>query len=420
MTTGDEHRIDDLIAKLSALSADRRYSGSPARRAADVFITPVEVNESHGTGVLLRALFGGDPAVVSLRSADQYGGRADFGISIKLAHANSTRDQVFSRVAEAFRDFDVRRIVCAPYNSSDVSNAIAVHAIYGAPMCAWIMDDQNIELKHIEDQPMRELLERSSVRFAISPEIRAAYEHKFGLPFYHLPPLVPARMLPARLHVPDAPPDARHGVMIGNSWSPRALDLLRRTVRDSGVTLSYPGAAARDLGVTFLSESPGIPAEALRKDGIHRHDFLDEPELVAMLRSLWFAVVPSGTLDEFEDRRWLAAMSLPSRLVYMTCVAQIPVIVLGSRDTAAAHFVEKFGIGVNAGYGRESFLKAVEYVTGRDVNLAMRRRALAISGRFSDAGVGEWIWQSLARGEPFDQRFEDLMAGESLNGPGTR
>jgi hypothetical protein len=411
MTTGDEHRIDDLIAKLSALTADRRHSGPLARRAADVFITPVEVNESHGTGVLLRALFGGDPGVISLRSADQYGGRADFGISIKLAHANSARDQVFARVAEAFRDFDVRRIVCAPYNSSDVSNAIAVHAIYGAPMCAWIMDDQNIEQKHIEDEPMRELLERSSLRLAISPEIRAAYEHKFGLPFYHLPPLVPARMLPARLNVPDAPPDARHGVMIGNSWSPRALELLRRTVRDSGVTLSYPGGAARDLG---------IPIEVLRQDGIHPHDFLDEPELVAMLRSLWFAVVPSGTLDEFEDRRWLAAMSLPSRLVYMTCVAQIPAIVLGSRDTAAAHFVEKFGIGVNAGYGRDSFLKAVEYVTGREVNLAMRRRALAISGRFSDAGVGEWIWQSLARGEPFDQRFEDLMGGESLNGPGIR
>ncbi len=411
MTTGDEHRIDDLIAQLSALTADPRHAKPPVRRAADVFITPVEVNESHGTGLLLRALFGGDPGVVSIRSADQYGGRADFGVSIKLPHSNSSRDQVFSRVAEALRSFDVRRLLCAPYNSSDVSTAIAVHGIFGAPMCAWIMDDQNIDAKHIEDEPMRELLERSSLRLAISPEIRAAYEHKFGLPFYYVPPLVPARMLPTRLQAPDAPPDAKHGVMIGNPWSPRSLELLRRTVRDSGVTLSYPGAHARDLGATI---------EALREDGIHAHDFLDEPELVAVLRSMWFAVVPSGTLDEFEDRRWLAAMSLPSRLVYMTCVSQIPVIVLGSRDTAAAHFVEQFGVGVNASYDRDSFIRAVEHITGRDVNLAMRRRALAISGRFSDAGVGEWIWQSLARGEPFDRRFEDLLAHDSCQSARTR
>jgi hypothetical protein len=396
--TRDERHTETLIARLSALTADRRPS--LRRVAADVFVTPVEVNDSHGTGVLLRMLFGGDPGVVSIRSADQYGGRCDFGIPIKISHGDCSRDAVFARVAEALRGFEVRRVVCAPYNSSDVRTAIAVQGIFGAPLCAFIMDDQNIHAPNIEDEHMREMLERASLRLAISPEIHAAYQEKFGLPFYYVPPLVPARMLPARLHVPDAPPDSKHGVMIGNPWSPRALDLLRRTVRGSGVTLSYPGANVRDLQV-----SP----EQLREDGIHPHDFLPETELAAMLRSLWFAVLPSGTLDEFEDRRWLAAMSLPSRLVYLTCVSQIPVIVLGSRDTAAAHFVEQFGVGLNASYDRDAFTGAVERITARDVNLAMRRRALAISGRFSDAGVGEWIWQSLARGAPFDGRFEDLL-----------
>jgi len=400
--TGDEHRaepgIGDLVARISTLTADSRPS--LARVAADVFVTPVEVNESHGTGVLLRMLFGGDPGIVSIRSADQYGGRCDFGIPIKVFHGDCSRDAVFSRVADALRGFNARRVLCAPYNSSDVRTAIAVHGIFGAPLCAFIMDDQNIHAQNIEDQHMREMLERASLRLAISPEIYAAYQHKFGLPFHYVPPLVPARLLPARLHVPDVPPDAKHGVMIGNPWSPRALALLRRTVRGSGITLSYPGANVRNLQVS---------ADELREDGIHPHDYLDETELAAMLRSMWFAVLPSGTLDEFEDRRWLGAMSLPSRLVYMTCVSQIPVIVLGSPDTAAAHFVEQFGVGVNASYGREAFIDAVERITARDANLAMRRRALAISGRFSDAGVGEWIWQSLARGEPFDRRFDDLL-----------
>ncbi len=117
-----------------------------------------------------------------------------------------------------------------------------------------------------------------------------------------------------------------------------------------------------------------------------------------MLRSMWFAVLPSGTMDESEDRRPIAEFSLPSRLVYLMCTSHIPVIVLGSRDTAAAHFVEQFGIGVVANYDRDSFLNAVHHISRPDVNLAMRRRGLAAVGRFVDTGVGEWIWNRWPKG----------------------
>jgi hypothetical protein len=43
------------------------------------------------------------------------------------------------------------------------------------------------------------------------------------------------------------------------------------------------------------------------------------------------------------------------------------------------------------------------------VNLEMRRAALLLASRFADIGGAEWLWQSLARGEPFDGRYEDLM-----------
>ncbi len=42
----------------------------------------------------------------------------------------------------------------------------------------------------------------------------------------------------------------------------------------------------------------------------------------------------------------------------------------------------------------------------------MRRNALLAAQRFTDAGAGEWIWESLARGEPIDGRYEDLMPAE--------
>jgi hypothetical protein len=394
----DPQKIDHLIRRLNTLTASARESSIPAQRSCDVIITPVEVNDSHGTGVLLKLLFGGDEDIISIRSLDQYGGRQDFGVPLKIVHGADSRDAAFARVEQALRGIDVRRVMCVPYQPDDVMTAIAIHGIFGAPVCTYIMDDQNIAVRGIEDGAMRELLEKSSLRLAISPEMRTAYERKFGLPFFYLPPMAPARLFPSQLHVPVTPPDARHGVVIGNLWSARWPELLRRTVRNSGVTLSYP-----------RGDSLGVPAEDLRADGIFPHARMEDQELVHMLRSMWFAVLPSGTLDQFEDRRWMAEFSLPSRLVYMMSTSHIPVIVLGSRETAASHFVEQFAIGVTSSYDRTSFKKAVDHITQPEVNLAMRRRGLLAAGRFADTGVGEWIWQSLERGGPLDRRFEDLM-----------
>src|SRR5262249_2723318 len=139
-------------------------------------------------------------------------------------------------------------------------------------------------------------------------------------------------------------------------------------------------------------------------------DPLKDDPLVEMLRQTWFAVLPSGLLDEGDDRRFIAQLSLPSRVPYMMATSHIPILVLGSPQTAAARFVEQFGIGTVAGYERESFTKAVHHLMQPAVNLAMRRRALAAAARFTDAGAAEWIWQSLARGEPIDQRFEDVLS----------
>jgi hypothetical protein len=394
----DHPNTDYLLKQLSSLLPSSVYSAPLAGRAVDVIVTPVEVNDQHGTGVFLQMLFAADEDIISIRSQDQHGGKQTFGLPMKIVHGASSRDAVFARVESALRDVAVRRVLCVPYFPNDILTTIAVHGIFGAPVCTFIMDDQNVAMRGIPDELMGELLDKSALRLSISPEMLDAYARKFGVPFYYAPPMAPGHMLPSRLYVPATPPDARHGVVIGNLWSARSPDLLRRTVQNSGVTLSYPGG----------SSLPGTP-ESWRADGIYPTDRLDSDELVRMLRSMWFAVLPSGTMDKSEDRRSIAEFSLPSRLVYLMCTSHIPVIVLGSRDTAAAHFVEQFGIGVVANYDRDSFLNAVHHISRPEINLAMRRRGFAAAGRFIDTGVGEWIWQSLAKGEPFDRRFEDLL-----------
>jgi hypothetical protein len=179
------------------------------------------------------------------------------------------------------------------------------------------------------------------------------------------------------------------------------MDLLRNTVRNSGIKLSW-----------FCNgEFSWLPfgKDALLEDSITPFEALTDDPLVRVLRQTWFAVVPSGLLDDSDDRRFIAQLSLPSRVPYMMATSHIPILVLGSPDTAAARFVEQLGVGTVAGYDREAFVRAVNCMMEPEVNLAMRRRALVAAGQFADTGAAEWIWQSLALGSPIDRRFEGLF-----------
>jgi hypothetical protein len=182
------------------------------------------------------------------------------------------------------------------------------------------------------------------------------------------------------------------------------VELLRNTVRDSAATLTWHSSG----------EFRWLPCgkEDLVADSILPRDPLPENVLIQTLRKTRFAVVPTGVLDQSDDRRYIAQLSLPSRIPYMMAVSHIPILVLGSGDTGAAHFVQQFGIGAVAGYEKRAFVEAVDYITRPEVNLEMRRRALSLAGRFTDVGAAEWIWQSLARGQPIDSRYEDLMPRE--------
>jgi hypothetical protein len=82
--------------------------------------------------------------------------------------------------------------------------------------------------------------------------------------------------------------------------------------------------------------------------------------------------------------------------------------VLGSPQSAAAKIVSRLGIGMVVPYDRQQFVAALKQMTSPDLNLNMRQRAFSLASRFGDRGAAEWIWQSLAKGEPIDRRYEDL------------
>ena len=371
-------------------------------RDADAIVTHVEVCGRHGVGRLVERLFAGESNILSIRSANLYDGRQEFaGGGLCLAHEDQSAAAVLRRVRDAVGPSTVKRILCIPYFADDVRTALALQEIFGVPLCTYIMDDQNVCADGIPDALMRQLLEKSQLRLAISPELSSVYSAKYGCRMWYMPPLAPSGWIPSRVVGPDSEADARHGIIIGNIWGSRWVELLRHTVRDSGVMLTWHCSG----------EFRWLPCskEDLVADSISPRDPLPEDALIRTLRETRFAVVPTGDLDNSDDRRFIAQLSLPSRIPYMMAVSHIPIVVLGSRATGAAHFVEQFGIGVVAGYERKEFLDAVDYITGPDVNREMRRNAFALAHRFADAGAAEWIWQSTARGEPVDRRYEDLM-----------
>ncbi len=371
---------------------------------ADVIVSHIEINDHHGVGVLLRRLFGKEPNILSVRSKNFYQGEQEFGARhVCIPQQGSTRDAAFWNVAQRLGGITVKRILCIPYFPDDALNAIAIKSIFGGRLCTYLMDDQNLCADGIPDSLMTELLGSSSLRLAISSELCDGYERKYGRRFWFMPPLVPGRFIPA--HVNHLRSGSRDGVIVGNIWGRRWIELLRETVRGSGITLRWFNNG----------KFPWLPCskEDLAKDGVVAQETCDPDEaMIAIIRDVPYVVVPSGTLDETDDRRFIAQLSFPSRIPYIFATSHAPILVLGSPDTAAARFVRSAGVGLVAPYRRDAFLKAVEQITAPEINRKLRERAFELSERYRDDGAADWIWRSLEKGEAVDRRFQELI-GES-------
>jgi hypothetical protein len=86
--------------------------------------------------------------------------------------------------------------------------------------------------------------------------------------------------------------------------------------------------------------------------------------------------------------------------------------VIGSEETAAARFVKRFQVGKVSPYRGEELRAVVESICQQEEQWFFRRNAAEKGAFFSLDHAGDWIWESLARGEPLDDKFERLMPRE--------
>ncbi len=371
---------------------------------ASVIITLDEVTQKHGTGALVNRIFADTPDIFSIRSFNHFGGDHDFGqINTLISHQGLSRNQSFSFLQDKFKGSTLKRSFTVPYNSSELVSSIAIKELFDVPLGTWIMDDQNICDKKIPDELMQEFLSKCSIRFATHPELREAYEKKYGMKFWILPAIVPNELIETEIqNCQSNLLNSKNGTLIGSIWSRKWLDLLCNAFSKTGVSIDWYGNHNYD----WLSTTK----EEIQKRGLNPKGLLEEKELVKRLKQYPYLIVPTGTLDKRDDRQELSLLSLPGRIIFAMATSNIPIIVLGSEKTSAASFVNRFGIGVVSDYNHDSFKAALDYVTQPEVQLKLRQNAIKVAQSFSDKDIGQWVWNSLELGYASDSRFEELFA----------
>jgi tetratricopeptide (TPR) repeat protein/molybdenum cofactor biosynthesis enzyme MoaA len=382
----------------SALELVRRCNYA---RPRDLLLSHVEVTRLQGTGVLLRRFFPDASSFVTLRSRTLYRGQVDFeGDHLSLDLPGLTETTRTALVRRLLAPYRIRRILCVPFFESDYIHALAARELTGAPLCTYVMDDQVLHTQSVAQDVAARLFAVSDLRLAISAEMIAEYAAWFGCSFGLLPPIVTDRAdeVP-NTWTPEAGP-VRHCAMVGNVWSARQFEQFRAFTRAAALTVDWFGNA----DVAWLPQD----RRALESDGIFCRGFLPESQLATRLAGYPFVLLPSGTLDGTEDNEWLTRLSLPSRMVFILSKTLTPMLVLGSEKTAAARFVDQFGLGTSSNYAPSEAREKIEAMTAplhRAHLLANARRA---APGFLVPDCGEWIWRSLASRRPGPMPFDAL------------
>jgi len=370
----------------------------------NVVVTANEVTPLHGTGPLVKRVCQGWQNIFSIRARNDWGGQ-DFGDwHVCLSPGGRTRPEFFRNALSALRNRNVRTILCVPFLPDEFYTAIAIQACFGAKLCVYMMDDQNVATNNISDDLMREFLERCSLRLATHPELRTAYEQKYRMPFYVLPAIVPDALVTSEVILPPpAAQAARKGALLGSFWDQRWYDRLCEIVGQSGWEIDWFGN----------NKSPWFDLSPKRraKAKIVAHGIVPEDELARELVKYPFVIVPVGALDGTESNAGVAWLSLPGRILFAAAASHTPVLIVGSARTCGARFVKHFGIGEVVPYDAATVSAAMDRMSQPENQQRMRQAAARIAPALSDRGIGDWLKQSIDLGAPADGRFEDLFSG---------
>ncbi|ACB73748.1 glycosyltransferase [Opitutus terrae] len=372
------------------ISPSARIPPRAARDAYDLLVCGLEVNEHHGVGVLLKRFFPASHSFVTLRSRTQYKGEESFGaINMVAPSAGLSLNAIRRDLSLLLDGRRIRRILCVPYYLADFHHGYLARELTGAPLCTYVMDDQNVYTSNVPDSAAKRLFEASDLRLAISEEMTASYERKFGTTFHFAPPVLTSNA-DAVVNVWDrSTAPANRAAMLGNVWTFAQFERLRAFTRATGLTIDWFGSGPKAAWL-------GVDPLALANDGIHCAGFLPERDLIRRIATYPFVVIPSGMLDETEDNESFSRLSLPSRMLFVLTKTCTPMLVLGSPDTAAGRFVLRHGVGLCTSYRPDEAQRAIRRITEPDTRQRFLANARAVAPRYVLPDPEAWLWRSLS------------------------
>ena len=397
-----------------------------------VIVSSVEINSRHGTGLLIQYMFEDFSQITTVSSQRCFhGDRVRSAKHFEVPFEDLDRAQVYELVLSWFKNAPPKRAFVVPYYKTELMVGIALADMFGTEICLHIMDDQCIYEDEISTELMDEAMSKSNLIFVISPEMRDAYKKRFDHTIYILPPVVPESMMSMKLQTHELASEVQHsgssnnpfakmlsrfssrnetgaesnrrGIIIGNIWNEKWLAKLQDTIRESGHEVDW---YSNNPDAILLSSQK----DSLADSGIHLKKPLWGDDLVQELRRRPYALMPSGMLGKDEERESLARLSLPSRVPFVMSVANIPIIVLGSTETAAAKFVERFELGAVIDYEVKQFKSAVNRILEPKVHQDIEKRAKRLAATFSARNLSGWLNESIDLNQPVDNRFEAVFS----------
>ena len=397
-------------------SLDAALGITTAPTASDDTAAPVHVvisfggiSHQHEPGCLIKRLFGNRPGIFSIRFSDDWGTHDLGDWHTKLEFDAGSGSQTIRDIRRILEGRNVRTVTCVPFTSAELVVATAVREVFDAKLCVWVMDDHNIAVNSIPDDIMREALEGCSLRLAAHPELRDAYQDKYGLATHILPAVVPAHLIDTNLvgatrqHNPD------RIVLLGSFRDQSRFDRLCSALEFCDCSIDWYG----QNNWPWLK----FPNDDLERARIRPFGIVPEDRLAAELNNYPLAIVPAEAFDGQDDDA-AASLSLHSRIPFAIATSHMPILVVGSEENCAARFVRHFGVGAVAPYEKQALKAAIARLREDGVQCAMRKNAAAIAPAFSDQGVEQWLAASVDLGMPADRRFEDLFSAYANCGTG--
>jgi hypothetical protein len=375
------------------------FASPDKARPRTLLLTGCELNKLHGTGVLLHRIF--DPAYtlsVGVRRSHWVAGDFREVLVRPRDEHDAIAEEELGILADAFQP---DQVVVVPHFQEEVWAALLLARRIKVPLVTWVMDDPCLIDQRISKDLLDRLFAVSSLRFAISGELRDGLAREFRHDFFVLPPVVDAlRETYPAVDTSENVSD-RRCAMLGNMWSDKILPRFVSLLTEAGWKVDWFGSPQN----TRLSDR-GLPEGGIREAG-----YLPDDRIVEILAKYPFAVVPVADEEMDATGRAFARFSLPSRIPFLTAGCRIPVLVAGDVTSCAARFVQATGTGVACAYDAAAFRAASGELLSRSQSL--RDHCASLAEAINSRDIDLWLMKGALSGKPGDDRFERLIGARN-------